>query len=190
MWESPDCRDLAGSNTEEREREWAQPIGSAPVPSRCQERVGAGVQLISEEKPIIHLCQLSWFLNTGQIKHPRTDLIHQLSVCECLPWRSLQPENEGPQLPKTVCHKGDTTGILEKKILCINCPKHCRIFSTPEPHPLSTNGLKSCGTKISLSPHVPEHLLLAEPHPLRATKLHSNINGKVMKLIYLQTVIK
>ena len=60
--------------------------------------------------------------------------------------QSLKLETEGPQLLKTACHKA---GILEKKILCTNCPKHCRIFSIPETHPLSTNGLKSCDTKIS-----------------------------------------
>ena len=117
------------------------------------------------------LCRLSWLLNTSQMKHPRADLIHQPTVCEGPPWRSLKPEREGSQLPETVCREGDTTGIWEERILCVNCPNHCRIFSTPEPHLPSTNGLKSCGTRISLSQHVPEHLLLAEPHPLKSNKV-------------------
>lgn len=190
MWESFDCRNQAGSKTEDREWEWAQPTSSAPVPSCCQERGGAGAQLISEEKPIIQsvmpplLIFKYWSNKTPKDRSDSSTASLWMST-----WRGLKPEREGSQLPETVCREGDTTGIWEKKILCVNCPNHYRIFSTPEPHLPSTNGLKSCGTRISLSQHVPEHLLLAEPHPLRATKSHSNVNEKVLN-IYLQTVIK
>ena len=189
MWESFDYRNQAGSRTEEREWEWAQPISSAPAPSCCQEREGAGAQLISEEKPIIQSAMPP--LLTFKYWSNETPKDGSDSSTNSL-WRSTLEESQTgawriPAPWNSVSRRGH--GIWEKRILCANCPNHYRIFSTPEPHLRSTNGLKSCGTRISLSQHVPEHLLLAEPHPLRATKSHSNVNEKVLN-IYLQTVIK
>lgn len=91
--------------------------------------------------------------------------------------QGLKPETEGKfsyvteglQLPKTMYLKGDTAGILEKKILWTLLSDAGYLIS---PNP--TSGLLKSYDNQNISPHISEHLLLAVPHPLRITKLNSS----------------